>query len=70
MPGIQLAYGECQCLMPYEKRMILESLQELIEKREKVIRETKERRKIDKLEQAKGELVTVKARVGFTPECK
>lgn len=68
--GIPLAYGKCSCIMSNEKHIITKSLKESIRNIEKDIKRTKERTKIDKLEQDKGSMETILARVGFTPECK
>ena len=67
---ISLAYGRCSCIMPDEKRIITKALKESMRNIEKDIKRTKERIKIDELEQDKGNIVTMIARVGFTPECK
>jgi hypothetical protein len=54
--GISLAYGDCSCLMPDEKRHIARALEESI--------------KNEKVEQVKMNMTSILARVGFTPECK
>lgn len=70
MTGITLAYGECSCLMPDEKHYIAKALEASIENTEKDMKRTKERIKKDKLEQDKMHMQAIRARVGFTPECK
>ena len=70
MSGITLAYGRCSCLMPDEKRYIAKALEESMENIEKDMKRTKERIKIDKLEREKMNMEYIRARVGFTPECK
>ena len=70
MSGITLAYGRCSCIMPDEKRYIAKALEESIEDTKKIIKRTKARIKIDKLEQDKNNMQAIRARVGFTQECK
>lgn len=70
MSGITLAYGKCPCIMPDEKSYIAKALEESIENTKKDLKRTKRRIKIDKLEQDKMNMETIRARVGFTPECK
>lgn len=70
MSGITLAYGRCSCIMPDEKRYIAKALEESIEDTKKNIKRTKSRIKIDKLEQDKNNMQAIRARVGFTQDCK
>lgn len=67
--GITLAYGRCACIMPEEKSYIIKALEESIENIKKDINKTKERVKRDKLEQDGMNMESIRARVGFTPEC-
>lgn len=70
MTGITLAYGRCSCIMHDEKYYITKALEESIENIKKIIKTTKGRTKIDRLEQEKANMQTMLARVGHTPECK
>lgn len=68
MSGIR--HTEGSCIMPDEKRYIAKALEESIENTKKIIKTTKERIKIDKFEQDKNNMQAIRARVGFTRECK
>ena len=68
--GIALAYGRCSCIMAEEKHYIAKALEESIENIKKDIKITKERIKLDELEQDKLNMEAIRARVDNTPECK
>ncbi len=68
--GTALAYGRCSCIMTEEKHYIAKALEESIENIKKDIKRTKERIKLDELEQDKLNMEAIRVRVDHTPECK